>query len=181
MTSRHHLSPPIHLVLLTIVAAMCAIACWPSPQSEDRIDDAPLATTAKPPAVIHPTAVLPDGFVVTLELAITPDERAQGLMFRPILPEDRGMLLVFSEEGLPNIWMMNTLVSLDIVYLDRSGTVVDLVVDAQPCAGEPCPRFSPKQVAQVVLEIPAGGAGRHGIEVGSTLEFSDVPGFPVID
>jgi uncharacterized membrane protein (UPF0127 family) len=121
---------------------------------------------------------LPDGFDVILELAITPDELSQGLMFRPRLPEDRGMLLVFADERYPNIWMMNTLVALDLVYLDASGTVVDVVADAQPCPAEPCPRFTPKRAAKAVLEIPAGGAVRHGIVEGVTLSFERVPGFP---
>jgi uncharacterized membrane protein (UPF0127 family) len=139
------------------------------------------STSARPTPSPRPTVTLPDGFDVTLEVAITPDELAQGLMFRPHLPADRGMLLVFSEERLPNIWMMNTLVALDIVYLDRTGTVVDLVTDAQPCPGEPCPRFTPRVPSQAVLEIPAGGALTHGIEIGMSLEFINVPEFPNTD
>ena len=144
------------------------------------VPNEPVKAAAAAPADM-PRGVLPDGFDVTLELAITPDELAQGLMFRPHLAEDRGMLLIFPEERLPNIWMMNTLVALDIIYLDRSGTVVDLVRDAQPCPGEPCPRFTPGNASQAVLEIPAGGAQRHRVEIGSVIEFNNVPGFPVID
>ena len=84
-------------------------------------------------------------------------------MFRPKLADDRGMLLIFTEERLPNIWMMNTLVALDIVYLDSKGNVVDVITDAQPCPGEPCPRFTPKLPAKAVLEIPAGSATLHGV------------------
>jgi len=125
--------------------------------------------------------LLPDGFEVTLELAITPEELAQGLMFRPKLPRDRGMLLIFAEERLPSIWMMNTLVALDLVYLDSTGTVVDVVIDAQPCPGEPCPRFTPKQAAKAVLEIPAGAATLHNVTEGAKLAFERVPEFPSSD
>lgn len=166
---------PLILLMLTVVS------CSPTPDTE--MVSTPTTTTDAAPSVPaapvnHPTAVLPDGFTVNLELAITPDELAQGLMFRPKLSEDRGMLLLFSEERFPNIWMMNTLVALDIVYLDDAGTVVDVITDAQPCPGEPCPRFAPKQAARAVLEIPAGGAARHAIVEGTKLSFADVPDFP---
>ena len=168
----------VSITMLLLVGAGCS----PPPTADEstgaatETGAAPDATPPKPP---NPTAVFPDGFSATIELAITPDELAQGLMFRPSLPDDRGMLLIFSEERLPNIWMMNTLVALDLVYLDRTGRVVDVITDAQPCPGEPCPRFTPKLPAQAVLEIPAGAAGAHAITEGTVIEFTHVPGFPV--
>jgi uncharacterized membrane protein (UPF0127 family) len=186
-TQTHHptrsIRPASGLLLLMVAAALTISGCSPAPDTDVTMPDSvaendPITEAAQ---VQKPTAVLPDGFPVTLELAITPDELAQGLMFRPRLPDDRGMLLVFSEERLPNIWMMNTLVALDLVYLDRAGRVVDLITDAQPCPGEPCPRFTPKQPAQAVLELPAGSAVRHEIGEGTTIEFTGVPGFPVAE
>jgi uncharacterized membrane protein (UPF0127 family) len=173
-------------VSIVSITAMLLVggACSPAPPAEEStaapaVDtDAPRDTPPPPPS---PTAVFPDGFSATIELAITPDELAQGLMFRPSLPNDRGMLLIFSDERLPNIWMMNTLVALDLVYLDQTGRVVDVITDAQPCPGEPCPRFTPKLPAQAVLEIPAGGARAHSITEGSVIEFTHVPGFPVTE
>jgi uncharacterized protein len=171
---RSHLITPMVLVL---AAAGCA-------QPPDAAVEAtqPAAAASSPavsaPPIEMPSAVLADGFGITLELAMTPEELAQGLMFRPKLAEDRGMLLIFDEERFPNIWMMNTLVALDLVYLDSTGTVVDVITDAQPCPGEPCPRFTPTQPSKAVLEVPAGTAIRHGISKGQTLEFSHVPGFP---
>jgi len=167
---------PLMLLVLTVVS------CAPTPDTEVVSTPAtvPETTTSAPATpVSQPTAVLPDGFSVALELAITPDELAQGLMFRPKLAEDRGMLLLFNEERFPNIWMMNTLVALDIIYLDDSGTVIDVITNAQPCPAEPCPRFAPKQAARAVLEIPAGGAARHAIVEGTKLSFVDVSGFPI--
>lgn len=172
--------------LSIFVAAACVIAaaaCTPSPDRDETVVDTtsetrPVAVEPSPPP---PQAVLPDGSEITLELAITPDELAQGLMFRPHLPDDRGMLLIFAEERLPSIWMMNTLVALDLIYLDNSGTIVDLIANAQPCPGEPCPRFVPKRPARAVLEVPAGSIARHGLNVGQPLDFRRIPGFPVTD
>jgi uncharacterized membrane protein (UPF0127 family) len=159
-------------------------SCAPSPDTvatSTEPGEAASSTVTEAPAMEMSHVVLPDGFELTLELAITPEELAQGLMFRPKLPQDRGMLLIFAEERLPSIWMMNTLVALDLVYLDSAGTVVDVVTDAQPCPGEPCPRFTPKQAAKAVLEIPAGAATRHNITEGAKLAFGRVPDFPSND
>jgi uncharacterized membrane protein (UPF0127 family) len=77
--------------------------------------------------------------------------------------------------------MMNVLVPLDIVFLDDAGRVVEVVMDAQPCRAEPCPRFTPSRPARAVLELSAGTAATHGLEVGSRIEFDRVSGFPVRD
>jgi len=128
-----------------------------------------------------PQAILPDGFAVDLELATTPEETTTGLMFRPLLPKDRGMLLLWEEERHATIWMMNVLVPLDIVFLDDSGRVVELVADAQPCAAEPCPRFTPGAAARAVLELAAGSAAAHRIAVGEHVDFTKVAGYPVVN
>jgi uncharacterized membrane protein (UPF0127 family) len=169
-----------HLLTTVLVGVLAAASCSPStdtaPDASPRnTTEATLPTEPQPMPVVR----LPDEFEVTLELAITPDELAQGLMFRPNLAADRGMLLIFAEERIPSIWMMNTLVALDLVYLDSTGKVVEVITDAQPCPGEPCPRFSPKEPAKAVLEVPAGAAVEHGITRGLELEFVRVPGFPV--
>lgn len=185
----HHLSraraqrPARFPIFIAAACLMAAAACTPSPDRDQAVIDTasetrPVAVEPSPPP---PQAVLPDGSEITLELAITPDELAQGLMFRPHLPDDRGMLLIFAEERLPSIWMMNTLVALDLVYLNNGGLIVDLVPDAQPCPGEPCPRFVPKRPARAVLELPAGSIARHGLIVDQPLEFRRVPGFPATD
>jgi len=88
------------LAMLTLVAVACA---RPTPQVSDT-GAAPL-----PLAVELPRAILPDGATVDLELATTPEETTTGLMFRPSLPTDRGMLLLWSEERYATIWMMNVL------------------------------------------------------------------------
>lgn len=141
------------------------------------------ATSTNPPMSADtqglPAAVLPDGTRIALDLATTPEELAQGLMFRPSLPEDRGMLLLFPEERLPNIWMKNMFIHLDLVFLDDSGRVVDVIDRVAPCAADPCPHYIPRHPARTVLEVAAGVAGRHGLQVGDIIEFRDVGGYPV--
>jgi uncharacterized membrane protein (UPF0127 family) len=169
-------------------AALAAVlvlvaACSPSPQQQEAVPPGTGSSEngSAPAPPDQPVVELPDGFEVTLELAITPEELAQGLMFRPHLPNDRGMLLIFAQERLPSIWMMNTLIALDLVYLDHAGTVVDVIPNAQPCPGEPCPRYVPRRPAQVVLELPAGSAAAHSVADGAQLRFERVPDYPTGD
>jgi hypothetical protein len=88
------------------------------------------------------------------------------------------MLLLWPEERLATIWMMNVLVPLDIVFLDDAGRVVEVVMDAQPCRAEPCPRFTPSRPARAVLEMAAGSAAEHGLEAGAVIQFERVSGYP---
>jgi hypothetical protein len=147
-------------------------------QSAPRPDAAaqPSATVTK---VELPHAVLPDGFLVDLELAVTPQEVTDGLMYRPSLPEQRGMLFIFDVDRYPAFWMKNTLISLDLVFLDSSGAVVDIAAGVPPCASDPCPTYAPKNPARAVLEIAAGAAAAHGVEPGAVITFERIPGYPV--
>ena len=148
---------------LWLAASLLVIAAC----SQPGIDLNPeIDTPPAPTAVPLPISVLPDGFEVEIELATRPEETTTGLMFRPSLPANRGMLLLWQE------------VPLDICVRDRAGHVVALVEDARPCSAEPCPRFSPDVQARAVLEIAAGGIAEHGIEVGTTITFERVPGYP---
>ena len=160
---------------LAIPCLIIAACVQPTPHVAD-------AGTASPPLeVVLPRAILPDGATVDLELATTPEETTTGLMFRPSLPADRGMLLLWSEERYATIWMMNVLIPLDIVFLDDAGEVIEVVVDARPCAAEPCPRFTPNGPSRAVLELAAGSAAAHGITIGERIAFERVSGYPVFN
>jgi len=161
------------LMLLILVASGCSRqATVKQPASPDK------PVKLRPEIKRLPKAVLPDGWKLTLELAVTQEETAQGLMFRPRLAPDRGMLFVFEQERIPSFWMKNTLIPLDIVFLDPSGRVVDISADARPCTGEPCPQYLPRTPALAVLEINSGAAASHGIVPGAVIHFRRVPGYP---
>lgn len=165
-------------VLLTLMAAA---ACAPSASGPAGEADAIAATAfeaATPTATDLPLAVLPDGFEVRLELAVTPQEVAEGLMYRVSLPEDRGMLFLFERQRYPSFYMKNTLIPLDIIFLTATGSVVDVVENAPPCAADPCPTYSPRDPVLAVLELAAGTARSHGIERGAVITFDRIPGYP---
>jgi uncharacterized membrane protein (UPF0127 family) len=157
-------------ITLLLVMAACS---QPAQNSMTGAD-----ATPPPSPILLPQAVLPDGFLVDLELAVTAEEISNGLMFRPSLPDNRGMLFLFDQPRLPAFWMKNTLIPLDLVFLDGGGAVVDVIPNVQPCAADPCPNYPPSRPAQAVLEINAGNAAAHGIEVGTVIQFERVPGYP---
>jgi len=173
----HRLTHQSQVVILT---ALLVAGCGAPPSSAPQPTPDVTRPAPKPIEPVElPTAVLPDGFELILELAQTSNEISQGLMFRSHLPENRGMLFLFHTERVPSFWMKNTLIPLDIIFLGPDGTVVDIAVDARPCRAEPCPQYVSKSPARAVLEVGAGVAKAHGIEVGTKLAFNRVSGFPL--
>jgi len=163
-------------LLLVILGTQAVVGC--SETKSTPVSREPVAAPVAVTPGVRPQAVLPDGSKIVLELAVTQEEITQGLMFRPALAEDRGMLFLFPELTFPSFWMKNTWTPLDIVFLDEEGRVVDVAANAQPCPAEPCPRHVPADRALAVLELVAGAAAQHGIKAGSRVEFVNVSGYP---
>ncbi|MDD5750807.1 MAG: DUF192 domain-containing protein [Candidatus Pacebacteria bacterium] len=107
------------------------------------------------------------------EIAKTGIAQAKGLMFRKSLGEREGMLFVFKNEGFHSFWMKNTLIPLDIIFLDKNKKVVQIIKAAQPCQSEKCPSYRNQQPSQYVLEINAGTADKIGLAIGSEISFLD--------
>jgi len=122
-----------------------------------------------------PNVVTPEGQVISVELAITPEEQSKGLMFRENLDENSGMIFIYRSPRQMGFWMKNTLIPLDIVYIDPSGTIVDIQT-MEPCPPEEqrCPSYPSAQQAQYALEINAGKAAEWGLEPGDQLTL-DLP------
>jgi len=125
-----------------------------------------------------PAFVAPDGDRVLLEVAVSDQERALGLMFRDVLASGRGMLFLFASEERWSFWMKNTFITLDMVWLDGRGVVVDVRANVPPCRLDPCPSYLPAKAARAVVEVNAGYAAAHGIKPGVTLRFDGVQGYP---
>jgi uncharacterized membrane protein (UPF0127 family) len=106
---------------------------------------------------------------VVVELATTPEERARGLMFREELPEHRGMLFVFPVDHRGNFWMKDTLIPLDIAFIDSSGRVIE-IHQREPLDLEGRGPGAPYRYA---LEVNQGWFERNGLGVGDRVE---IPG-----
>jgi uncharacterized membrane protein (UPF0127 family) len=126
-----------------------------------------------------PACIVPDGTRVSLELAISDEEKRVGLMFRDTLGADSGMLFIFDSDAPLPFWMKNTFVPLDFVWLSAGGEVVDVRANVQPCQADPCPSYPSARPARAVLEVNGGFASAHGIRPGVHLQFENLPGFPV--
>jgi len=115
----------------------------------------------------------PQGTVIMAELADTVEERARGLMFRPTLGKNRGMLFAFAEPQPWSFWMKNTRIPLDIIWMDRNKRIVHIERNVPPCSrtDDGCPQYQPNQNAMYVLELAAGSADALRLERGAALRF----------
>ena len=121
-----------------------------------------------------PRVIFPNGFEVSVELATDPATRAQGLMYRDRLREGTGMLFFFPETAVEPFWMKNTLIPLDIIWIDEQRRVVHVKHDVPPCKTDPCPSHDPGVPARYVLEVAAGVARREGLREGDLLRFESL-------
>ncbi|TRW96856.1 DUF192 domain-containing protein [Paracoccus sp. M683] len=115
---------------------------------------------------------------IAVELADDPQERAQGLMFRRDLPAKTGMLFIYDAPQPASFWMRNTLIPLDIIFMDATGTVRHIHRNARPLDETPIPGAAvgdPDPLRLFVLEIAGGEADRLGIKVGQAMAHPAVP------
>ena len=103
-----------------------------------------------------------------VEVAATEKERQLGLMFRQKLGADQGMLFLFPSERHNSFWMHNTLIPLDMFFIDSEWNVVGVVEGARPLTDDP---RQVDKLSQYVLEVNAGFAARHRLGVGAKLKF----------
>jgi uncharacterized membrane protein (UPF0127 family) len=162
---------PACLVLagLLLVATACAA---------DRGATSAPAAKATPTPITGPRVVMPDGTVVSVEIAVTDAEKAQGLMFRESMPKNAGMVFPFEGLELRPFWMKNCHFPLDLVYATKDGTVVEVVKALPPCPPDPAPCLStaPKEKSDTVLEVNAGVADAAGAVPGAKLKWVEIPG-----
>ncbi|WP_322797366.1 DUF192 domain-containing protein [Tepidiforma sp.] len=151
--------PPLRTVALPFVFVLFIVAC---------------ARDAEGPA--RPVVVIEQGEArasVTVELATTPQQRAQGLMFRRALGENDGMLFIFPAESRGGFWMRNTYIPLDIAYIGADLTIVDIR------RGTPLDEtiLTPSTPYRYVLEVNAGWFEANGLGVGARVILpEDLPG-----
>ena len=145
------------VAITTIVAGALLIAENPRHSS---IDSAEPAKEAQ--VVVNDKAM-------QVAIADTPDKRSLGLSLRDSMPRDRGMLFVFDEEGVYAFWMKNMEFNLDIIWINSTGTVVQVEKNLKPCL-DICPSYESGKPALYVLEVNAGVSDELGIREGTTVK-----------
>ncbi|MGM0576814.1 MAG: DUF192 domain-containing protein [Myxococcota bacterium] len=133
------------------------------------------APSVETPRVVFSTRGGP--VVVVAEVVDTPDSRARGLMFRESLPEGAGMLFVFEERRRHTFWMKNTLIPLDMIFIDDAAgrgepRVVGVVHRAEP---RTLRTRGVDRPSRWVVEVPGGFAREHGIREGVRVRFQGLP------
>ena len=142
----------IALFILTGLMAVITVSAMAEPLPTD-VEQLIIETRAGPVAF-------------TVELALTPEDRANGLMHRQSMAPDHGMLFKFEQTRAILMWMKDTPLSLDMLFIDADGTVVGIAKSTTPFSETIIP--SPEPV-RYVLELNGGAADERGISVGDTL------------
>ena len=111
--------------------------------------------------------------IIKLNVDIADDnqERQNGLMFRERLDEDSGMFFIFDEQDYQTFWMKNTLIPLDMIFIDKDFQIVD-IKNAVPCKADPCALYKSSKPALYVLEANSNFTARNDIKVGDRIIFS---------
>jgi uncharacterized protein len=152
-------------LLLLLIAGVLLNACTKAMPPATNTE-----TTAKP-VVSGPRVILPDGFVVNIEIADDEELRAQGLMYRDHLAPGAGMLFFFPQEGEYPFWMKNTRIPLDIIWVRADRRIAHVKHEVPPCHVPDCPSYPPNAIAKYVLELTGGEAAKHGLKAGDLLRF----------
>ncbi|HET8541823.1 MAG TPA: DUF192 domain-containing protein [Anaeromyxobacter sp.] len=130
------------------------------------------------PAVSRPRVVIETSagarHAVDVEIARTEPERRQGLMNRASLPETAGMLFLFDRTSVHTFWMKNTLIPLDIIFIDEEGRIAGIVERAEP---RTLTERSVGRPSRYVLEVNGGWARARGVRAGDRVRFENVPRF----
>ncbi len=158
---------------LLVVAALAASSLWFSGCSKPPTPQPVSQSPAQAPTVaFYPPSGGPP-WPVTVELAKNDQDRARGLMYRRELAKSSGMLFVFEAPEIRRFWMRNTLIPLDMIFLNERKVVVGIEENTIP--HDETSR-GPDQPAQYVVEVAGGEARKHGVTVGSRAEFLNVDG-----
>jgi uncharacterized protein len=104
--------------------------------------------------------------VFSVELATTEEEKTTGLMYRKELADGKGMLFDFSPEQQVSMWMKNTYISLDMIFIRADGRILRIAENTEPLSTRIIPSGG---LAKGVLEVVAGTAQKYGIEPGDRV------------
>src|SRR5579884_4196455 len=117
---------------------------------------------------------LPNGRVISAELAVDREMMARGLMFRDHLAPDRGMLFIHEKPGHWQYWMYQCKIPLDIIWMDNQRRIVEISANTPPCKAKvsaDCPTYGGHEEARYVLELAAGEAARNHLTTGQEISF----------
>ncbi len=137
-----------------VLAAIVVLCGFPGPGAR--------AATFQPLEIVTKNGVQ----VFSVEMATTEEEKTTGLMYRKELPDGKGMLFDFSPPQEVSMWMKNTYVSLDMIFIRADGRILRIAENTEPLSTR---IISSQGLAKGVLEVVAGTAKKYGIEPGDQV------------
>lgn len=109
---------------------------------------------------------------VDVEVVSTPEAMRKGLQGRVAMADNQGMLFTFPRAERHSFWMKDTLIPLDMIWMDHERRIVDLHLHVPPCKADPCETYGPSgENALYVLEVNAGYCQKKGLKRGNQAEF----------
>jgi uncharacterized protein len=140
-----------HWIVVLAAIVLCAVA-GPSAR----------AASIQPLEIVTKSGVQ----VFSVEMATTEEEKTTCLMYRKELADGKGMLFDFSPEQQVTMWMKNTYISLDMIFIRADGRILRIAENTEPLSTQIIPSGG---LAKGVLEVIAGTAKRYGIEPGDRV------------
>jgi uncharacterized membrane protein (UPF0127 family) len=168
--ARRSLKASLVAGMVGLTMAACAKET-PRKKEEAAVTDPTAANYRAPPLPTGKVTLkdaLGNSHALDVEIASNDNARARGMMWRDELPEGKGMLFAFPRDEPHSFWMKNTLIPLDIVYLDHSGKVTGIVKSAEPRSLQ---AVGPDTPSRYVLEVPGGWTDKYSVQTGSTATF----------
>jgi hypothetical protein len=138
-------------IVMLVAAALCGLA-----------GSAARAATIQPLEIVTKSGVQ----VFSVEMATTEEEKTTGLMYRKELADGKGMLFDFTPEQEVSMWMKNTYISLDMIFIRADGRILRIAENTEPMSTRIIPS---RGLAKGVLEVIAGTARKYGIEPGDRV------------
>lgn len=147
-----------------LLAALLLLVAAPGPAAAQEIVAAQATLRTIPLRVIGKAGT----HRLQVEVAASPREQQIGMMFRTRLARGKGMLFPFASPRPLTFWMENTVIPLDLVFIDARGRIANVAADARPYSRDLIPSRGP---AIAVLEIAGGEAARLGLRAGDRVEY----------
>jgi uncharacterized membrane protein (UPF0127 family) len=145
-----------HAIRSAVMALFFLVALPALAEEEMRFDKEPLLIQTAAGKMLH----------FTVEVAATGDQRARGLMFRKSMADDAGMIFDFGQTRRVAMWMENTILPLDMLFADDTGTIRHIKENAKPYSRDIIDSMSP---VKYVVELNAGIVTKFGIKPGDRI------------
>jgi len=127
---------------------------------------------------LYPIQIQSDSATIDIkvELAVTPEDKSLGLMYRENLKEGRGMLFIYEKSSPVSFWMKNMLISIDMIFIGEDLEIKHIAHNVPPCPPEEtrCPTYRPPVPVKYVLEVPSGYSEKNEVNVGDRVVLGDI-------